>query len=938
MWFATDHGVCRYDGYNFETFNLADNSILSLYEDSKKRVWAASFSGQLFYYENGKFSDYKYNDLVVRAVDQLAINRFYVDSLDNVFVSTTAPDCFMIDRNGNLKELFQSNLNCTFEVFETDRGDFFSYTSGCFIAKGKLLFKEGLKHTSIISIKSKKRTYEIRYHDVISGRKTGSFELSDSNIVFYGSYYLFRVLANGEYVSRKFENNILDVKEYNSKELLVATIQDGLYIVNEKNHLIQQYFSGLTVTSIEKDYEGGIWISTTQAGIFYLNSMQMKHVADKGEIISSKILCLDTDPDSGFWAGEEGGNVLHFSNKKVLTFYDFPVISINGIHSRALPNAILICAGDFISKDVHHLLSYNYNGNKFIIAQGISDIIVSRNHLLSGVTGGITDLDIHTMKNYRPNNNFFRVSSLFRDHNNNILVGNVLGLWKFINDTLQLYDSSNAILKSRITDINEYKDQFLLLGTRGKGLLILANDSLRRLTFNDGLASDNIRKIFVDESNVWIATNRGISRITIQSLLPFKYSIQNISVQDGLLSNEVNDIKRLDSNIIAATNGGISVFSRNLYIQREELPVSLYITGVKINNLDTGIYSHYDLYRSSRNFSINYVGLSYRKSSNIEYRYRLLGIDSNWVYTTARQIQFNPIPYGKYTVQFEARRQGEEWNDSNVTSLSINCRAPFWKTIWFWIAAFLMAAFLMLLIFMNRTKTIKQREKERTALNKKLAEMELKALRAQMNPHFIFNILNSIQYYITHNENDEAQKYMSKFAKLVRLTLDNSRSTFIVLADELSLLRLYMDLEKIRFENQFDYRINIGDGININSIKIPNMLLQPYVENSIKHGFRERQKKYFIDISFNKKGDSVICVITDDGIGRKKAGQLSGAELDQHVSTGTNIVEEKIEALKFYYSYNLSSHTEDLADEQGNVTGTRVTLIFPEQFDLTDIV
>jgi LytS/YehU family sensor histidine kinase len=315
-----------------------------------------------------------------------------------------------------------------------------------------------------------------------------------------------------------------------------------------------------------------------------------------------------------------------------------------------------------------------------------------------------------------------------------------------------------------------------------------------------------------------------------------------------------------------------------------------------------------------------------------------LGIDSNWVYTTARQIQFNPIPYGKYTVQFEARRQGEEWSDSNVTSLSINCRAPFWKTIWFWIAAFLMAAFLMLLIFMNRTKTIKQREKERTALNKKLAEMELKALRAQMNPHFIFNILNSIQYYITHNENDEAQKYMSKFAKLVRLTLDNSRSTFIVLADELSLLRLYMDLEKIRFENQFDYRIDIGDGIHINSIKIPNMLLQPYVENSIKHGFRERQKKYFIDISFNKKGDSVICVITDDGIGRKKAGQLSGAELDQHVSTGTNIVEEKIEALKFYYSYNLSSHTEDLTDEQGNVMGTRITLIFPEQFDLTNII
>lgn len=108
MWFATDHGVCRYDGYNFETFNLPDNSILSLYEDSRKRIWAASFSGQLFYYENGKFSDYKYNDIVVRSIDQIAINRFYVDSLDNVFVSTTSPDCFVINSKGALTHLYES--------------------------------------------------------------------------------------------------------------------------------------------------------------------------------------------------------------------------------------------------------------------------------------------------------------------------------------------------------------------------------------------------------------------------------------------------------------------------------------------------------------------------------------------------------------------------------------------------------------------------------------------------------------------------------------------------------------------------------------------------------------------------------------------------------------------------------------------------------------
>lgn len=179
---------------------------------------------------------------------------------------------------------------------------------------------------------------------------------------------------------------------------------------------------------------------------------------------------------------------------------------------------------------------------------------------------------------------------------------------------------------------------------------------------------------------------------------------------------------------------------------------------------------------------------------------------------------------------------------------------------------------------------------------------------------------------------------MSKFAKLVRLTLDNSRSTFILLADELHLLRLYIDLEKIRYEDRFDYRIEVGDNVNINSIKVPNMLLQPYVENSIKHGFKNKQVKYFLDISVSKLGDKISCTITDNGVGRERATLMSSAELEKHTSAGTVIVQEKIEALKFYYNYDLSSHTEDLKDEKGNAIGTRVTIVFPDRFNLTDTI
>ncbi len=598
----------------------------------------------------------------------------------------------------------------------------------------------------------------------------------------------------------------------------------------------------------------------------------------------------------------------------------------------------MLCIGLFVNYESNNFFISRNQGTNFILIQGISDLVSEKGSLLNGNLFGVSRLNFNKNILEPQGKKNFRVSSIFLDVNGNVLIGNLFGLWRFVDGNLQPYDSTNRILSSRITDINEYDKQYLCLGTRGKGFLFLTKDSLYQIDASKGLASDNIRKIFIDENIIWLATNRGLSRLEMQSLNPFKYSIKNISVQDGLLSNEVNDIKRLDSNIIVATNGGISFFRRDLFLVNKQIPLSLYITGIKINGLDTTVNKQYYLKYRDRNLSISFVALSFRESSGIQYRYRLLGIDSSWINISGREIQLNPVPYGQNIIQIQARRQGEEWVSQNSIKISIYRRLPFWRTIWFVIICFLIAVFLMLLFFLSRTRRIKQKESEKTALNKKLAEMELKALRAQMNPHFIFNVLNSIQYYIMHNENEAAQHYMSKFAKLVRLTLDNSRSTFISLEDELLLLRLYIELEKIRFEDKFDYQISISDAVNIGTIKMPNMLLQPYVENSIKHGFKEKGEKYFLDISISKQNSKIVCVIEDNGIGRENAAIISGAKKEMHSSTGTLIIKDKIEALKLYYNYDLSSETLDIKDDNGNAVGTKVILTFDDNFDTTRII
>ena len=937
MWFATDHGVCRYDGYKFETFNLPDNSILSIYEDSKKRIWFASFSGQLFYYENGKFNNYKYNDIVVKMIEQSAINRFYVDSNENVYVSSTIPDCFVIDSKGGMKRLFRPNVDWVNEAFQINNGMYFTYLSGSPTTIFSLI-PPFTRINTIVAIKSKGKNYKIQIPYSINGRKKGIYKLRDGSLIFYSAEYLIKILQNGKYIIKKLSNEILDIKELENGNILVATIQDGLYILNSNNEILENYFSGLTVTSIEKDYEEGTWISTTQAGVFYLNSFQIRHLGDGKVIINKKMLHIAISGRSDIWVGGESGSLIHFQIRGKLEQYDFPIISINSIYFGITKNAIAICVGTFTSGNNNKLVEYKIRDKRFFAVQSNSDLISFKGEIFSGSQIGIRKINFSNKTLETQNKEHFRILSLFASSKGEILIGNLFGLWRFVDGNLHPYDSTKKILSSRITDINEYQKKYLCLGTRGKGFLFLINDSLYQITQTNGLASDNIRKIFIDENIIWLATNRGLSQLTVESLNPFKYSIKNISVSDGLLSNEVNDIKRLDSNIIVATNGGISVFKRNSFSSDKPLPLSLYITDVKINGHDTAISTHYDLHYRDRNLSISFVALSYRENSNIEYRYRLTGINSDWTYSANKEIQLNPMPYGEYTVQIQARRQGENWRNENNLSLTINRRLPFWKTIWFLIICFLFVSILMLLFFIDRTRRIKRREKERTLLNKKLADMEMKALRAQMNPHFIFNVLNSIQYYITHNENEEAQRYMSKFAKLVRMILDNSRSTFIALGDELSLLKLYIDLEKIRFEDRFDYAIRIDDSIDAGIIKIPNMLLQPYVENSIKHGFKDKTLKYFLDISITRQNENIVCVIEDNGIGRSKAALIPGAEKEQHVSTGTIIIKEKIDALKTYYNYFLTSETTDLKDEKGNLMGTRVTLTFPERFEITDMI
>lgn len=218
-------------------------------------------------------------------------------------------------------------------------------------------------------------------------------------------------------------------------------------------------------------------------------------------------------------------------------------------------------------------------------------------------------------------------------------------------------------------------------------------------------------------------------------------------------------------------------------------------------------------------------------------------------------------------------------------------------------------------------------QKSKTSFERRVSETELKALRSQMNPHFTFNVLNSIQYYIGGNDVHSAELYLNKFSSLIRLILDQSRSSYITLKQEVSMLRLYLELEEMLYEDKFKYCFDIDAGLDLERIQIPGMLIQPIVENAIKHGIEHKKGNALINISFSSRGSALLCNVTDNGIGREAAGKLR--KETSRRSVATSILSERMEVLSAIYNIKFKYETNDLVDADGNSVGTGVILEIP---------
>jgi streptogramin lyase len=384
-----------------------------------------------------------------------------------------------------------------------------------------------------------------------------------------------------------------------------------------------------------------------------------------------------------------------------------------------------------------------------------------------------------------------------------------------------------------------------------------------------------------------------------------------------------------ESNSFAGT---ASVYLRSLSVTQKSFPP--FTVANNLEELDLQYYQN-TLKIETRNIDFYSKG-----KGQLRYKLERNGKNDDWQYGQANQpILYVGLPPGSYRLVMQASVFGKDFNGPEKI-LIINISPAFWETWWFWTITIisLVTLFYTLIRWRMKQKFLKQlekSEKERQVaeLKQKATELEMQALRAQMNPHFIFNSLNSINRFILQNERLQASEYLTKFSKLVRMILQNSQASVISLESELEALGLYLEMEALRFNYHFNYKISVPKEMDVEELKVPPLIIQPYVENAIWHGLMHKEEKGQLDIEVSQEDDHLYFKVVDNGIGRKRAAELSSKSATKHKSMGLKITAHRIAMMQNSNGLESPVKINDLVNADGTAAGTEVVIKMPVLYD-----
>ena len=522
--------------------------------------------------------------------------------------------------------------------------------------------------------------------------------------------------------------------------------------------------------------------------------------------------------------------------------------------------------------------------------------------------------------------------------NGNVWFGTFAGmLYKYSHDTDQFTpytppaDQRPAVFQRPINDMYADGEGKLWLATEGGGLIRFnpTSKSFKAWRESDGLVMDVCNRILPDkQGKIWVGSYEGFTIFD-----PHLEKIEQSKIDYGQRENNFYSRGKC-----LLRNGKLALGNENTFIvvdpklaQQQQAPIMPVISNISVFEKSRPIYQTIDTIKLSYQenfFTIDFSSFTPLPDKSIEYQYRLKGYDKDWVNSGNRNFAtYTGVPGGFYPFEVKAKFKGGNWSEPAV--LGVDIKPPFWETWWFRGIGIVLAVAGIILVMKLREQRLIKEEKIRGEFRERLTTSEMKALRSQMNPHFLYNSLNAIRLFVLQNDSDNAEKYLVKFARLMRLILDNSRQEWVTLASELDQLHLYIELEQLRFNNGFDFSIETDSSLRREDIAIPPMIIQPYIENAILHGIAHKKEKGHILISLKPVNSHLECVVEDDGIGREQAALLKSKRIASHNSVGLKVTEERLQLISERSGKEASVSVIDKFNNAKMPTGTKVIVRLP---------
>jgi ligand-binding sensor domain-containing protein/two-component sensor histidine kinase len=905
LWFATDNGVSMFDGKRFRNFTtedgLTDNDVIFIASDSKGRVWMMPFNKTICFYYDGRIHNPK-NDSSLSTVQ---FSSWVVVCGENkrgdVFLHTTE-GLFAYTADGRLKEI--ADYKELAEKFHVNPETFFPIN---------------LYNNPMIRQAHECSTYLLNGDRLFALRADTFFFYRKARANIYRPYSVAYINENLDpvYASTELKLNQNSISYIGNYEWMFNAMDGAWKLDSTGNYDPVPYIPGKKISSSIRDIEGNLWFSTIGEGAYRLTSPAMKIFSNGHEAF-----CLEKIGDA-MYAGFGNGELYKFRNNRIETIYPFTSELKKDI-SKRLYTLKKDNEGNLLMGFDTHVAKLGKNGSQFrYIMRSIKSFdIVDRNTFVASTntfTGTFRSDDLTV------------IDTLWRDRATKVLYNRgqyYLGTL----DGVVILDNTgrparlglnNPLLNKRIVDLCKMPDGRIWIATNDNGVL-LATDQKIDTVFNvrNGLSSNICKSLFLKAPYIWVGTDKGINKIDINT----KKVVARYSLSDGLASNIVNNLYVDDSLVWVCSPAGVTYFNEaNI---SDSSICNLDLTAVNVSGASIIIPNHLNLPYKQNNISFEYAAISFKSAGDITYTYKLKGLNDNWMETRLTTLSYPSLPPGDYEFQLYATNKYGRKSEKISIPFSIN--TPFWRTIWFWVAASLLTSGIAWYLLSLRYKRLRKRLKEKNEIMNRMTELEQASLRAQMNPHFIFNCLNSIQHFILKDDLKQTNRYITQFGSLIRKTMDNSARAVISISDEINYLNSYLELEQMRFSSKFRYEISIDPTIDKDQTFIPSMLLQPFVENAIRHGIRNKQEgEGLIIIGIERSTGHLLINIEDNGVGREAAREYQGEQPIEYQSKGITLTQKRIDILNVANTEKVKTSIIDLKDENGYGKGTRVILSFP---------